>query len=746
MAGQGIALITGFDVNAPVPVDSRSVVADVTARDALSQTFRYRGMTVTVLDDGTGTVRDYRLIAGTGNDSWVDITPTGSVGPQGSQGIPSVSFTTADFDMPAVGSSVTVTVDSLGLAAVGVTVYVETAGFFTLTSADTSTSTLTLQAVEVYATGSIATGKRVVVAGRAGTKGATGPTGPTGATGPAAILRGYVLTAFVTPGTGTTVSVNVDSSSFTQVGASVLVSGAGWYQVQAIADSTHLTLTGSGVSSAGISVSPGAEIINSGARGAQGSVGPQGDIGPQGSQGSFGATGPQGPQGAYGGPQGSQGSQGATGYAYATLTADVLVPAVDASVTVAAAHVDAFITGMYVYVTDMGLYRVTATTASSITLLNLGGIDNATEGTIVPYQPSNPTIVCAAGTPGVAGSQGSVGPQGSQGSQGSQGAAMVPYTTTSATFTIPDVGGSITVPVEGTYMFTTSCVILVQDIGYLRITGIGSGTVVGTVMSLFVAANTIVNTGKKIIVSSEQGATGPQGPQGLSGNAFSVHADTHMAYDGSGALRGATDPINPKQLGASPLPFTKNVTSTTYNVTLSDWGKIIKVDATANSSEVVLPKASTVPDGFYVFVAKTDAESNAVFVNPALSSGDTLAGESSLTLTFKHQIMGLMKIDASGYTAVTPPDYSSRSTTRKATLDFGTIDPQSYKDVNLILTGAVLRSPVVVGPSPAAMLPNISFCAYVYTAGTVMVRCLNNGGSTITIPEADYTVTALLYS
>lgn len=749
-----ISVISGFDVRAPEPIDRRSIVATLSERDALSSSVRYIGMTVTVLNDGNGNVRDYRLNSGVLNSNWVDITATGSQGPQGSQGVSSLAFTTASFSIPAVNSSVSVSVDSSQFAVDGVNVYVETAGYFSLTSHTDNQVTLTcLDSPVVGAV--IPSGKKIVIIGKTGLTGSQGSQGNQGQAGPASSPSAYVLAGFNTPDASSNVSVLVDSSVFTRPGAVVLVEGAGWYLVQSVPDRSHVVITGYGTSPSGIAVQTGVQIVNAGAKGpqgitgAQGSQGPQGITGSQGSQGSAGAPGVPGVPGTPGGAQGPQGYQGATGYAYASSTAGWIVPQVGSAVTIPAVHTDAFIPGLYVLASGVGLFAVSAVTSSSITLVNTGASGNMTAGSVIAYQASLPLTFCAAGTPGSQGPQGSQGVAGPQGSQGPQGDVLVPYTTTSAAFITPDIGGNVTINVVNSYMFTSGCLILVQDTGYFRVLALSSTQLSVVLTSALVDAGTSIDTGKKVIVTSEPGSTGPQGPQGVPGTAFAQHASTHMPYDTNGvSISGVSDPLNARQLGASPLPFGRNVSTatTSYYVTLSDWGKVIKMDASLNSCEVIMPKASTVPDGFYVFVVKTDSAANAIFINPVPDSGNTLAGESSLTLTFKHQVLGLMKVDATGYTAVTPPDYSSRSTVRTITLDFGDIDPYSYKDLPVVLTNSVVRSPVIVGPSPLAVINNVSYFAWVYTDGTVMVRCLNNGGSTVTIPSSDFTITALLYS
>ena len=62
-----ISIIDNFDVNTNLPIDSRSIVADVTARDAIISGRRYEGMFVfNVADKNT-----YQLRNGIGNGDWV---------------------------------------------------------------------------------------------------------------------------------------------------------------------------------------------------------------------------------------------------------------------------------------------------------------------------------------------------------------------------------------------------------------------------------------------------------------------------------------------------------------------------------------------------------------------------------------------------------------------------------------------------------------------------------------------------
>jgi len=64
----GITLASNFDVNAALPLDSRMVVADLTARDAIVAGRRFQGMCVYVTSD----TKTYQLKTGILNTDWVE--------------------------------------------------------------------------------------------------------------------------------------------------------------------------------------------------------------------------------------------------------------------------------------------------------------------------------------------------------------------------------------------------------------------------------------------------------------------------------------------------------------------------------------------------------------------------------------------------------------------------------------------------------------------------------------------------
>lgn len=71
-----IILASNFDINATLPIDSRFVVADATARDAIDAGVRYEGLIVYVTADGL----HYALVGGITNGDWSTIGGGGGSG------------------------------------------------------------------------------------------------------------------------------------------------------------------------------------------------------------------------------------------------------------------------------------------------------------------------------------------------------------------------------------------------------------------------------------------------------------------------------------------------------------------------------------------------------------------------------------------------------------------------------------------------------------------------------------------
>lgn len=73
-----IELASSFNRNSGVPLDSREVVADIAARDAIPALVRYVGMKVTVLSNGDAEQMTYELAGGTANTDWREYGSGGS--------------------------------------------------------------------------------------------------------------------------------------------------------------------------------------------------------------------------------------------------------------------------------------------------------------------------------------------------------------------------------------------------------------------------------------------------------------------------------------------------------------------------------------------------------------------------------------------------------------------------------------------------------------------------------------------
>jgi hypothetical protein len=72
----GIELTSNFDVKTALPLDSRLLVADITARDAIENLHRYEGMIVYVKDEKT----NYQLVGGVTNSDWQELSGSGAGG------------------------------------------------------------------------------------------------------------------------------------------------------------------------------------------------------------------------------------------------------------------------------------------------------------------------------------------------------------------------------------------------------------------------------------------------------------------------------------------------------------------------------------------------------------------------------------------------------------------------------------------------------------------------------------------
>lgn len=76
--GTGIEIPNNFDLNSPLPLDAREVVATIVERDAIPTVARYVSMFVKVLDDGSGEQKLFWLKGGITNAHWEEFSGGGS--------------------------------------------------------------------------------------------------------------------------------------------------------------------------------------------------------------------------------------------------------------------------------------------------------------------------------------------------------------------------------------------------------------------------------------------------------------------------------------------------------------------------------------------------------------------------------------------------------------------------------------------------------------------------------------------
>jgi hypothetical protein len=198
--------------------------------------------------------------AGAQNDD-VDVPIAGGVGS---------TSTTATFVQPAVSATVTVSVgSSLGFA-IGMVLFVEGGGYYSVDSVGSATSVVlrNLGYNGNTAPGSNIVSPKLVVAG--GLQGAAGAAGAAGTAGAPGVTVTNTTANFTQPAVGATVSIAVASTSAMVVGSIHFVPGGGYYEIAGVASSTAATFKNLGI--AGFAA-PGA-TINSGAQ-----VGPVGALG-----------------------------------------------------------------------------------------------------------------------------------------------------------------------------------------------------------------------------------------------------------------------------------------------------------------------------------------------------------------------------------------------------------------------------------------------------------------------------------
>lgn len=172
----------------------------------------------------------------------------------GTNGFNAYTVTTLSFVVPALGDSVTITVVNSGWIAVGQTVFIAGAGFFTIQSLpDATHATLVYQNISQ----NTASGNTIAV-GTLVTPSAVAINGTNG-------QNAYTVTTadFTVPAISASETVDVTNSNWATVGQNVFVAGAGSFAVTAKPSATSMTiqyLAYSGNTNSGNNITAGAQV------------------------------------------------------------------------------------------------------------------------------------------------------------------------------------------------------------------------------------------------------------------------------------------------------------------------------------------------------------------------------------------------------------------------------------------------------------------------------------------------------
>lgn len=357
--------------------------------------------------ENTGTNTDLNLVFS---------LPSGDPGADGEVGSPGINAftqTTADFIIPSVGGSVTISVENSEWMSIGQLIYVGQAGSFTVSAKPDATS-VTAQnngyQGNLDPDANVTTGKGVSPSGAVGLSGTSGHTTTTA--------------AYAQPAIGETVEVAVVDSNWMATGLTVYIATGGYYLVQSRPSSDSVILQNTGVADNAIE----GEIV------AQSRI-----------VSSAGVTG----------SQGADGNPGQDGRNAFSVTTELFTqPGANSNVTVAVQNSTWISLGQTVYVRDGGTYEVSGIpTTTSVTLKNLGYPGNAASGATI----SNGRNISPSGLKGEAG----------EGTPGKNA-----FTNTIQTFSQPDSGSTVTISVGSTEWMAIGQAIYIYTGGYYQVINI----------------------------------------------------------------------------------------------------------------------------------------------------------------------------------------------------------------------------------------------------------------------------------
>jgi len=550
------------------------------------------------ITDGTHAVLQnngdpFNAIAGTTITSGAVLLPAQAAagGGGGTAGQNAFSNLTASFTVPASGSSVSVALGSTSwLGGSGYIVFIAGAGYYAVNSVTDATHAVLTNLG--YANTNAGSGT-VIPSGAQ-----VSPGGVAGAASTSTGANAYDATtaSFTMPAAAGTVNIAISNTGWLGVGQEVFIQGAGYFNVQSISSPTIFVGVNSNYPGA---AAPGT-TIGSGAH-----VSPAGLIGPQG-------------------------AGGAGLNAFTILSASFVQPATSSTVAVVVGTTAWMVVNQVIYVAGGGYYSVSSIgDLTHATLTNLGYSGNATAGATVP-------------SGGMVSPGGLIGPSGSN-----------PYTSTTANFTMPASGSSVTVPVVSTAFMVAGQNVYVQGAGYFTVASITDTTHVVLTNS---GASGNVSSGSTVASGAGVVSAGAVGPAGTGG--------------GGGTLTDATTTTGLSWI-SNPSGILKRAVPGSSNLTITDTGSTLVLDAPgAGGGGGLLSRLTGVElfDDFTGFFSSVASVSNPIlgwFLNQDSGSG---AG------------IGIQTVNASGAPELGVWQLSCQSsgTTSLATLRMGPATSQGW--------------------------------------------------------------------
>jgi hypothetical protein len=423
----------------------------------------YAGLDAGGLLKGTEMPVDGTTIAVSGGK----LTVVGGGG--GTAGQNAYTHTSASFVVPAVGATVPVAVVSTAwMGGTGYVVFISGAGYYAVSSiTDATHAVLTNMggASNAIAGTTVPSGATVSAAGPAGAAGAAGS--------PGAALSAYdaLASSFVMPAAAVNVTIAIANTAWMATGQVIYIASAGYFQVASITSTTQVAVTNlnyPGNASAGVTIAAGSKV-------------------------------------SAGGLIGATGSGGAGKNAFTNLAANFTQPAVNATVSINVGSSAWMAVGQVIFVQGGGYYSVSSITdLTDAIVTNLGYVGNAAPSATVT---SGSTVAVTPG--GLAGAAGTSA-----------------YTVTTASFTQPTTGATVTVTVGNTSWMAQGQNLFIPGAGYYSVSVVtdsthvvltNSGTSGNSTAGNNIPSGSQVSPAGSIGPTGATGATGPQGPAGSGG-------------------------------------------------------------------------------------------------------------------------------------------------------------------------------------------------------------------------------------